>query len=370
HLCGPKHDFEWSLRGDMRHFLGVGDLWVIAGQSNSAGYGKGPYCDPPELGVHLLDNALRWRLATQPLNESTDTAHVANTEAANPGHGPWLHFGRLLLQQTCVPVGLVQVSLGGSALSRWNPAEDGDSGLHELMVETVRYCGGRVRGILWYQGETDGNPEQGETYLERFEAAVAAWREALGDPALPVLTVQLNRSQGPSSAGSDRGWSLVREAQRQAARRDENIAVVPAIDCGMSDHVHNDPQGNMVLAQRTADAARAIAWGLDVDWKAPDVAGARRTKGDAVIELTFENVRYRLANNDNAAVAFRVEDEQGEVGVRKVQHTGDEHLRLHLDRPLEGSAVVHGAWGADPPRAPYDDVRHMPILGFADLPVE
>ena len=33
---------EWSPRGDMRHFWGVGDLWVIAGQSNSAGYGRGP----------------------------------------------------------------------------------------------------------------------------------------------------------------------------------------------------------------------------------------------------------------------------------------------------------------------------------------
>ena len=47
---------EWSPRGDMRHFWGVGDVWVIAGQSNSAGYGRGPYEDAAELGVHLFRN--------------------------------------------------------------------------------------------------------------------------------------------------------------------------------------------------------------------------------------------------------------------------------------------------------------------------
>ncbi len=40
---------EWSPRGDVRHFVGVGDLWIIAGQSNSAGYGRGPIEDPPTL---------------------------------------------------------------------------------------------------------------------------------------------------------------------------------------------------------------------------------------------------------------------------------------------------------------------------------
>ncbi|MDE2809632.1 MAG: hypothetical protein OXN90_14555, partial [Gemmatimonadota bacterium] len=85
---------EWSPRGDMRHFLGIGDLWVIAGQSNSAGYGRGPYEDPAELGVHLFRNSEQWALAAHPMNESTDTQHAVNREAANPGHSPYLQFGR------------------------------------------------------------------------------------------------------------------------------------------------------------------------------------------------------------------------------------------------------------------------------------
>ena len=51
-------------RGDMVHNIGVGDVFVVAGQSNAAGRAKDPVDDPPELGVHLLRNSGRWDLAT------------------------------------------------------------------------------------------------------------------------------------------------------------------------------------------------------------------------------------------------------------------------------------------------------------------
>ena len=146
---------EWSPRGDMRHFLGVGDLWVIAGQSNSAGYGRGPYQDSPELGVHLFRNSERWGLASHPMNESTDTRHPVNRETANPGHSPYLQFGRVLKRTLSYPVGLVQTALGASPLTRWNPCEPGPADLFDNMVRCVARAGGKVRGILWYQGEND-----------------------------------------------------------------------------------------------------------------------------------------------------------------------------------------------------------------------
>ena len=38
-----------STRGDMVHHIGVGDVFVAAGQSNAAGRAKNPVEDPPEL---------------------------------------------------------------------------------------------------------------------------------------------------------------------------------------------------------------------------------------------------------------------------------------------------------------------------------
>ena len=47
---------EWAIRGDVVSHVGVGDLFVIAGQSNSCGYGKDYVYDPAEMGVHILKN--------------------------------------------------------------------------------------------------------------------------------------------------------------------------------------------------------------------------------------------------------------------------------------------------------------------------
>lgn len=130
---------EWGVRGDMRHHLGVGDLYVIAGQSNSAGYGKDPFYDPPELGVHLCRNSLRWDLATHPMNDSTESAHPVNTEGANSGASPYLSFAKTLKRELGYPIGLIQTSLGGSPLSRWNLNENGD--LYRGMMEAIRAQG-------------------------------------------------------------------------------------------------------------------------------------------------------------------------------------------------------------------------------------
>ena len=354
---------EWSPRGDMRHFLGVGDLWVIAGQSNSAGYGRGPCQDPPEMGVHLFRNSERWALASHPMNESTDTRHPVNRENANPGHSPYLQFGRLLKRTLCHPVGLVQTALGGSPLTRWNPGEPGPADLFENMVQCVQKAGGKVRGILWYQGESDaGTGADASTYARRFGRAAAAWREALGDPELPVLTVQVNRVYQPPDTDADRRWSQVREAQRQAARQSPGTAVVPALDLPLSDHIHTSPAGNVLLGERLARAALGLVYGRKVAWKAPDLARARR-RGNRV-ELEFENVVSRMDAVDPEANCFRVDDETGEVPIAAVVYPQDHRVELVLERPLHGAARVHGGYGMAPATAPADMERFLPMLAF------
>src|SRR5207244_1828339 len=103
-------------------------------------------------------------------------------EGGNPGHSPYLQFARLLKRELNVPIGLVQTSLGGSPLTRWNPDEPGPADLFENMVRCVERAGGGARGVLWYQGESDAGGENARTYADRFIDAVRAWREALKTP--------------------------------------------------------------------------------------------------------------------------------------------------------------------------------------------
>jgi len=74
----------------------------------------------------------------------------------------------------------------------------------------MAFSGGKVRGILWYQGESEtGTPESASSHEERFVAAVNAWRKAMGQPDLPVLTVQLGRWTGPGDVNSDKSWTEI-----------------------------------------------------------------------------------------------------------------------------------------------------------------
>ncbi len=366
---------EWATRGDMRHFWGVGDLWVIAGQSNSAGYGRGPVYDPPELGLHLFRNSESWTLAFHPMNDSTDTAHSVNREGANPAHSPYLNFARLLKQQLGYPIGLVQTALGGSPLSQWNPTENDDAGLYKNMIHCIERVGGAVRGVLWYQGESDCDPTLAGTYAERFEAMVKAWRTALKHPDLAVLTVQLNRffpqpeNGEPMTDAQQRGWSIVREAQRQAAHTLSYVAVVPALDLPLSDLIHTSPAGNMLLGERMARAALGMVYGRRIHYAAPDVRSARLLDDGKRVELIFEQVSDRMDNIERGSICFVVEDDAGSVAINQVAYPMDATIQLVLGRALVGRAVVHGAFGCNPPIAPVDMDRLMPMLGFYGLPV-
>ena len=369
--CKPDALDEWSLRGDMRHFVGVGDLWVIAGQSNSAGYGRGPVYDPPELGVHLYRNSEQWALATHPMNDSTDTQHAANRERANPGHSPYLQFARLIKRELHHPIGLVQTSLGGSALAPWNPAEAGEAVLYHTMLRCVQRAGGKVKGILWYQGESDtGSDEAAFSYGERFAKAVGAWREALGNAELPIITVQLNRVHETTPPERHRRWTALRDIQRRVAKRLKAVAVVPSLDLPLSDLVHNSPPANMLLGERMARAALGAVYGRPVDYLAPDIQAARKSPDGREIELAFQPVTSRMDSIDVTAQPFAVEDEAGEVPVEKVMYPRNATVRLTLARALKGRATVQGAVGIDPAIVPMDIERMMPMLGFYGVAVE
>lgn len=366
---------EWALRGDMRHFWGVGDVWVIAGQSNSAGYGRGAIYDPPELGIHLFRNSEQWALATHPLNDATDTAHVVNRERANPAHSPYLHFARLLKQQLHYPIGLVQTALGGSPLSAWNPTEEGAAVLYHNMMHCISCAGGKVKGILWYQGESDAGPGLAERYGARFQSAVHAWRTALDQPDLPILTVQLNRYyQPPDTLPANfeemaRAWSLIQEVQRQLARTMSHVAVVATLDLPLSDNIHIGPAGNLLLGERLARAALGMVYGQPIEYQAPDLQRARLIDQET-LELHFAYVLDRLDNLDRAANCFKVEDSAGDVPMSAVIYPMNHTIRLRLTRPLVGEAVVHGAYGYNPTLAPVDMDRVLPILSFFQVPIE
>ncbi len=366
-LTASEETNEWSKRGDMRHFWGVGDVWVIAGQSNSAGYGRGSYQDPAELGVHLFKNNEQWALATHPMNDSTNTKHPVNRETSNPGHSPYLQFGRILQHAMNHPIGLVQTALGGSSLSRWNPKEEGASDLYENMLRCIKLSGGSIKGILWYQGESDVGKETASSYATRFTDAVASWRNALNNPELPVVTVQLNRVLGRPEA--DLGWSIIREAQRKVAKEDKKIAIVPTLDLPLSDSIHTSPSGNMLLGERLAHAALDLTNEKEEEYSAPDVEKISFISKQR-IEIYFSHVHSYLNCIDPQLDMFLIEDEIGQIPTTNIHFPNNASIQIALSRQPKGNLKVSCGWGSSPSPLAVDMERRMPILSFHNVLVQ
>jgi hypothetical protein len=353
---------EWGIHGDTVHHLGVGDLWIIAGQSNAAGYGRGPVHDPPEPGVHLLRNDERWDIAAHPLNDTTGSTHP-NLEGANPGHSAYLCFARELRGALGYPIGLIQTALGGSALSAWNPAENVDAPLYQNLIHCVKLAGGRVKGMVWYQGESDCSPTAAGTYERRFADFIAHLRADLRSPDLPVLIAQLNRYTAPLGPDEHRAWSIVREAQRQAIRLG-NTAVVPTLDLPLSDGIHTSSDGNLTLGRRKARAALALVYGRDGYARAPEIVSGVLSPDRGSVDLIFAHVPNRLAFLGPGEHDFVVEDAEGVVPVHAAATPAANRVRLELERPAVGEIRVHGGYGANPPCHLRDAEENTPVLGF------
>src|SRR5262249_9526759 len=147
---------------------------------------------PPGEKVSLLGMDGRWRQAEEPLHwlvDSPDSVHSgdpatrAGRSAAQPktpgkGAGLWLPFGGVVSAATGVPIGLVATAHGGTSMKRWDPAlrDEGGKSLYGSMLGQFRRAGGRVRGVLWYQGESDANPEAAREYPRVFASFINSVR--------------------------------------------------------------------------------------------------------------------------------------------------------------------------------------------------
>lgn len=360
--------FAWASRGDLRHHLGVGDLWVIAGQSNAVGYGKMPVQDPPELGLHLFRASGEWALATHPLADSTRTRYPVCREEANASHSPFLAFARTLKRRLGYPIGIVPTALGGSPISQWVKSLDGR--LFDNMFDFIRDAGGRIRGLCWYQGCTDTLTPERDRYLAYFAEFVADLRRELGDPDLPILTAQINRVVNHQpGAPTNAAWDLIREAQRQAARTIPGVGIVATLDCGLADCIHNHAAANLVIGERLAALALGQVYGRKVQCLHPDLDRARLV-APRTVELTFANVNQTLIFEvaDPAQWPFAVNDRAGLVPLAGLKMAGPASIHLELARNLDGPATVTGAPGTNPPAiVPFDTAGLRPILAFTAL---
>ncbi len=343
------------LPGDRICHLFVGDIYLIAGQSNAAGRARGFVFDEPELGVSVYRNLESWDIASMPFADELDS-------------NMFLRFAKEIRRRTGTPIGLIPAAACDSPLSRWLLSEDGD-----LYRRAMCAVGGRrIKAVLWYQGCRDAGDGVGmEEYLSRFENMVNDMRRELGSPDLPVFTFQLNRQRRKETSDSlHRSYDGIREAQRRAAMI-PNVSVLPAIDAlNMSDFIHNSQSSNFMLGERLALCVLKKVYGIGLGADAPEIKSARLVSSDTV-RLEFSNVTEYLSylNATLSAYPIVLEDALGAVPLHSVS-LSDMTVEIRGQRGIVLPAFVSGQTGTDPETYIIDYGTGIPALCFSQYPVE
>jgi sialate O-acetylesterase len=240
--------------------LFVGDLWVLAGQSNMQGYGDLIDVTTPDPRVMSLELDRTWAPAKEPLHWWL--LDPARQKIHPKGSGLGLSFAKTVVQRTNVPIGLIPCAVGGTYMTQWDPAKknEGRRSLYGSMLLQIKNAGGRIKGLLWYQGEAESNEPNLKAYPQVFPALIAAIRADLHQPELPFYLVQIGRFAALNDAAR-KYWNGVQEVQRRIPERIPHTAVVAAIDLELDDPIHVGTQGLKRAGQRLALVALRELYG-------------------------------------------------------------------------------------------------------------
>lgn len=240
------------------------DVYLLAGQSNMSGRGALAELTAAERAldprIRLYGNDGKWRVAAEPLDDAAGQVDAV-AEDRQAGVGPGLFFARALLKHRNRPILLVPCAKGGSAIGRWAPGAGRDT-LYGACLARAREAGGRVAGMLWYQGESDtGSAEKAAAWKASFETLVASLRRDLAAPRLPVVFVQLaDRATSPERAARYPAWETVQQAQTSLSLRCTRM--VPAKDLPLNaDELHLSTAGQRALGPRLAAAMARLRKG-------------------------------------------------------------------------------------------------------------
>ena len=117
------------------------------------------------------------------------------------------------------------------------------SGLYECML--MRICPYTMRGVIWYQGESDDHKPK--LYEKLFTKMIRKWREYWDDLELPFLFVELpmhRYQQDPDF----KNWPLIREAQMNVYRMVKNTGIAIITEYSQFHEIH--PKKKLPVGER------------------------------------------------------------------------------------------------------------------------
>lgn len=349
----------------------VGDIWILAGQSNMEGNGIYRESDRTQLSdsmVRAFYMTGQWGAAAHPLHtpwKAVDRIHrelsgLDESGSSYRGVGPGLMFAQQMKRITGVPQGLLCCAHGGTTLEQWSPAlaDEGENSLLGSLLKTVERCGGRAAGLFWYQGCSEAMSGYGkpvEEFSERTLALFRLLRERL-DPELPIVQAQISRMVSCFTEDSDLCFTMVREQQRRMQTQMRHLAVIPTVTEELDDLVHLSAAAQDSVGYRAANAMAQLQYpGRNGLMPPPEYRGCKIDRDSvtsaAILRVYYDHIDGGL-HAQGRAVGFRVGDTPYGNDNRLIFsiRTQEDHVAVYLTaapEDLKGKYLCYGA-GADP----------------------
>jgi sialate O-acetylesterase len=251
-------------------------------------------------------------------------------------------FGRELHRTMHVPVGLINSSVGGTAIELWISSDaqrrspelkqamadlDKEKGEFDAAAATAKYqaafakwkkaaaearSSGKTpprapvepvgvhdrktgvgmlfngmiaslipyafRGAIWYQGEANSGPDRAPYYQYQLPLLIQNWRTRWGRGDFPFAWVQLPNFDAPG-----RTWPVVREAMLKSLHV-RNTGMAIAIDIGEAGNIH--PKNKQEAGRRLALWALGAAYGQKGVTSGPLPAGHKIQGSGVVVSFT------------------------------------------------------------------------------------
>ena len=368
----------------------VGDVWVGSGQSNMEMEMKDVAQGAAEIAASANPSIRLFHvphlISDYPVTDLTDSPWAVCGPDTIPHFSAAAYFfARHIQKQEKVPIGLIVSSWGGTPADAWTslPALSADPSLLPVFTEWDKVMQAQpdylrqnllwqaatakaaaegkpappkpllpkygnswqpaalfngmiapltpfpIRGVIWYQGESNASPERAPLYAHLFQTLILDWRKAWNQNDMPFLFVQLaNFKAGPHSA-----WPALRDAQKQALSL-PNTGMAVTIDIGNPNNIH--PTDKQDVGLRLALAADALVYGHKVEYSGPLYSraapenGAMRVWFDHAGNLTAKGgalAGFEIAGADRVFVAASARIEKDSVVVSNPAVPAPVHVR-------------------------------------------
>ena len=397
----------------------VGEVWLCAGQSNM----EWPVAASNDADLEILSaNKPNIRMITVPLvgtqeprDDFKGSWEVCTPETVKGFSAVGYFFGRQLEETLGVPVGLIDVSWGGSAAEAWVKRDilEKDS-LYKPLIErwegiekaypqakeafekalaerkkakeegkpepklphnpdgemfgnsrpgniyngvlkpTIGYG---IKGAIWYQGES--NASRAYQYRDLFPLMIKSWRDEWGVGEFPFYWVQLADFMAEKIDPQDSSWAELREAQTMTLKRLPHTGEAVIIDIGEGQDIH--PRNKLDVARRLARWALANDYGVNVPFQSPTYKAMEKKDGKIVI--TFDHVGGGLKPFDFQEIqGFTIAGGDKKFVWAKAKLVGKDKVEVSAEE-VSDPASVRYAW-ADNPKVNLYSQERLPVTPF------